>query len=221
MNISNNHRKRKKRKKTHSKKQKLSRAKNNTCHSEFESCKNFKMDSSSNIFEPVTHWKDDERSDEGGMNQEDEMANYQDSFQVISDDTDTEFKHEADLFSESNTMSTIASSDLAPGQNGGEGVHPIVKESWTTEKRPKEDAQPKSRTKRKKSVLDSYPVNSSVSESSSRIILKLKHLYKEKVMPIEHKYGLYNFCLPTNEEIQDSEFDAKPMVLLLGQYSTG
>jgi hypothetical protein len=180
-----------------------------------------KMDSSNAILEPDAHSKDNERSDDVGMNQESEMADFEDSFQVMSDESDTEFKDEADLFNESNTISTIASSDHIASQNNGEDFVQKAKESWIADDSKKEHTRPKSRTKRKKSVLHSYPVNPSISESSSRIISQLKLLYKKKVMPIEQKYGLYNFCLPTNEEIQDSEFDAKPMVLLLGQYSTG
>jgi GTPase SAR1 family protein len=77
-------------------------------------------------------------------------------------------------------------------------------------------------SKRKKSILHSYPMHqTAASESSRRLIKGLKEIYKTHVLPIEQKYNLYNFCLPTNAEIQDSEFDAKPMVLMLGQYSTG
>ena len=54
------------------------------------------------------------------------------------------------------------------------------------------------------------------------IVQKLKALYHDHVVEAEKRYHLhFNFCLPTDGEIKDSEFDATPMVLLIGQYSTG
>ena len=59
-------------------------------------------------------------------------------------------------------------------------------------------------------------------ESSQYIVKRLKELYHTHVLDAEKKYHLhYNFCLPTDGPINDSEFDATPMVLLIGQYSTG
>ena len=58
--------------------------------------------------------------------------------------------------------------------------------------------------------------------SSVYIVKQLKELYKGHVIGAEKSYHLhFNFCLPTDGEIKDSEFDATPMVLLIGQYSTG
>eukprot|EP00571_Detonula_confervacea_P000662 CAMPEP_0172322696 /NCGR_PEP_ID=MMETSP1058-20130122/46632_1 /TAXON_ID=83371 /ORGANISM="Detonula confervacea, Strain CCMP 353" /LENGTH=641 /DNA_ID=CAMNT_0013038507 /DNA_START=80 /DNA_END=2005 /DNA_ORIENTATION=+ len=58
--------------------------------------------------------------------------------------------------------------------------------------------------------------------SSKHIVKRLKELYHNHVLEAEKKYHLhFNFCLPTDGEIKDSEFDATPMVLLIGQYSTG
>ena len=59
------------------------------------------------------------------------------------------------------------------------------------------------------------------SENSKRLISKLKDLYKYKILPIEKKNYLHHFCLPTSGPIQEAEFDARPIVLLLGPYSTG
>ncbi|EED91328.1 eh domain-containing protein, partial [Thalassiosira pseudonana CCMP1335] len=54
------------------------------------------------------------------------------------------------------------------------------------------------------------------------IVDKLKELYHNHVVEAEKRYHLhFNFKLPTDGEIKDSEFDATPMVLLIGQYSTG
>lgn len=58
-------------------------------------------------------------------------------------------------------------------------------------------------------------------ERESNLLEKLKNLYKSKVKNIERKYNLYNFNLPRGGEIQDAEFGSLPMVLLIGQYSTG
>lgn len=46
----------------------------------------------------------------------------------------------------------------------------------------------------------------------------LKRLYVEKLRPLELAYKYNDFVSPT---LVDSDFDAKPMVMLLGQYSTG
>ncbi len=85
-----------------------------------------------------------------------------------------------------------------------------------------ETTQSSSTKRKKKSVLHTYPVHhTSATETSMKLTQALKKIYKTHVLPIEQRFALYDFCLPTNAEIQDSEFDAKPMVLLLGQYSTG
>mmetsp|Transcript_16194 Transcript_16194/g.23999 ORF Transcript_16194/g.23999 Transcript_16194/m.23999 type:complete len:572 (-) Transcript_16194:214-1929(-) len=68
----------------------------------------------------------------------------------------------------------------------------------------------------------SSPSQPQSNRQSKKITQGLKTLYKAKLKSIESKYELYNIgLLPTNGEILDAEFDAKPMVLLLGQYSTG
>ncbi|KAK2992223.1 hypothetical protein RJ640_005710 [Escallonia rubra] len=46
----------------------------------------------------------------------------------------------------------------------------------------------------------------------------LKKLYIEKLKPLEATYRFNDFASPS---LTDSDFDAKPMVMLLGQYSTG
>ena len=46
----------------------------------------------------------------------------------------------------------------------------------------------------------------------------LKKLYKEKLLPLEEYYRFHEFHSPP---IEDSDFEAKPMILLVGQYSTG
>lgn len=46
----------------------------------------------------------------------------------------------------------------------------------------------------------------------------LKRLYLEKLKPLETTYRFHDFVSPA---LTNSDFDAKPMVMLLGQYSTG
>src|SRR6218665_3310547 len=46
----------------------------------------------------------------------------------------------------------------------------------------------------------------------------LKAIYTKKLLPLEEFYKFHDFHSPP---LSDSDFDAKPMVLLVGQYSTG
>ena len=46
----------------------------------------------------------------------------------------------------------------------------------------------------------------------------LKSLYRKKLLPLEQYYGFHDFHSPSLEE---ADFDNKPMVLVVGQYSTG
>lgn len=46
----------------------------------------------------------------------------------------------------------------------------------------------------------------------------LKSIYKQKLLPLEKEYKFGEFHSPY---LTDGDFDAKPMVLLIGQYSTG
>ncbi|AEE82529.1 EPS15 homology domain 2 [Arabidopsis thaliana] len=50
------------------------------------------------------------------------------------------------------------------------------------------------------------------------IVDGLKRLYTEKLKPLEVTYRFNDFASPV---LTSSDFDAKPMVMLLGQYSTG
>ncbi|XP_011266746.2 EH domain-containing protein 3 isoform X1 [Camponotus floridanus] len=46
----------------------------------------------------------------------------------------------------------------------------------------------------------------------------LKKIYKSKLLPLEQYYQFHDFHSP---QLDDPDFDAKPMILLVGQYSTG
>ena len=52
----------------------------------------------------------------------------------------------------------------------------------------------------------------------SIVVTKLKSLYSDRLLPIEQQYFFHKFFFP---EILPSELEAKPTVLLIGQYSTG
>ncbi|XP_058081351.1 EH domain-containing protein 1-like isoform X2 [Magnolia sinica] len=54
--------------------------------------------------------------------------------------------------------------------------------------------------------------------SVTSIVDGLKRLYIEKLQPLEVTYRFNDFASPL---LTSSDFDAKPMVMLLGQYSTG
>ena len=47
---------------------------------------------------------------------------------------------------------------------------------------------------------------------------KLRHIYKQKIFPLERQHRFHDLQY---SPLEDGEFDAKPTVLLLGQYSTG
>ncbi|CAL1571026.1 unnamed protein product [Knipowitschia caucasica] len=46
----------------------------------------------------------------------------------------------------------------------------------------------------------------------------LKTLYRKKLLPLEQYYGFHDFH---SASLEDADFDNKPMVLVVGQYSTG
>ncbi|XP_048498485.1 EH domain-containing protein 1 isoform X2 [Beta vulgaris subsp. vulgaris] len=56
------------------------------------------------------------------------------------------------------------------------------------------------------------------SSSMRSIFDGLKRLYEQKLKPLELTYQYHDFASPL---LTNSDFDAKPMVMLLGQYSTG
>lgn len=54
--------------------------------------------------------------------------------------------------------------------------------------------------------------------ATKRVIDGLKSIYRSTILPLEQMYMFDAFYSPA---LSDSEFDSKPMVLLVGQYSTG
>ncbi|XP_073124847.1 EH domain-containing protein 1-like [Henckelia pumila] len=80
--------------------------------------------------------------------------------------------------------------------NGGPKVNASPSATWFTSKSSKKES----------------------SNSVTSIIDGLKKLYEKKVKPLEVTYRFNDFVSPL---LTNSDFDAKPMVMLLGQYSTG
>jgi len=50
------------------------------------------------------------------------------------------------------------------------------------------------------------------------VVAGLKKIYRTKLLPLEESYKFHDFHSPMLDE---PDFDAKPMILLIGQYSTG
>ncbi|XP_058061768.1 EH domain-containing protein 1 isoform X1 [Anopheles bellator] len=55
-------------------------------------------------------------------------------------------------------------------------------------------------------------------EVVENVLGELKKIYRSKLLPLEEHYSFHDFHSP---KLEDSDFDAKPMILLVGQYSTG
>lgn len=65
------------------------------------------------------------------------------------------------------------------------------------------------------SFLKREKVNQEIVEN---VIGELKKIYRTKLLPLEEHYQFHDFHSP---KLEDPDFDAKPMILLVGQYSTG
>ncbi|XP_066259927.1 EH domain-containing protein 1-like isoform X1 [Euwallacea similis] len=60
--------------------------------------------------------------------------------------------------------------------------------------------------------------DSNKQEVYNNVLEGLKDIYKHKLLPLEEHYHFHEFHSP---KLEDSDFEAKPMILLVGQYSTG
>ncbi|KAG9327992.1 hypothetical protein JZ751_016986, partial [Albula glossodonta] len=60
--------------------------------------------------------------------------------------------------------------------------------------------------------------NSKTPEVIRTVTEGLKSLYRKKLLPLEKYYGFHDFH---SASMEDADFDNKPMVLVVGQYSTG
>lgn len=55
-------------------------------------------------------------------------------------------------------------------------------------------------------------------QTITSVVEGLKKIYTEKILPLENYYFFHEFHSP---KLDGADFDAKPMILLVGQYSTG
>jgi hypothetical protein len=55
-------------------------------------------------------------------------------------------------------------------------------------------------------------------ETFDNVIDGLKKVYRSKLLPLEKEYHFHDFH---SSFLDDSDFESKPIVLLVGQYSTG
>ena len=69
-----------------------------------------------------------------------------------------------------------------------------------------------------KSLADRFSWLISDTEARESVIDGLKNIYKRKLLPLENRYLFHEFHSPP---LQEADFDSKPLVLLIGQYSTG
>lgn len=67
-------------------------------------------------------------------------------------------------------------------------------------------------------MLNLFKKHKEENEAFDSVIDGLKKVYRNKLLPLEQNYKFHEFHSPP---LDDSDFDCKPMVLLVGQYSTG
>ena len=70
----------------------------------------------------------------------------------------------------------------------------------------------------KEKYADQADAKEAVEEDYQNVVEGLKRIYRTKIRPLEEAYKFEAFFSPYME---DSDFESKPMVLLLGQYSVG
>ncbi|CAL9164364.1 unnamed protein product [Musa hybrid cultivar] len=101
-----------------------------------------------------------------------------------------------------------------------EGLDIRLAKSKRSEKKsdPCSDVPPQPQSPASAGWFNSKSAKKIPSKSVTSIIDGLKKLYIEKLKPLEVTYQFSDFVSPL---LTNSDFDAKPMVMLLGQYSTG
>ena len=68
------------------------------------------------------------------------------------------------------------------------------------------------------SWLNSDNSKKKTAEVFENVSSELRHIYQSKLLPLESAYNFHDFHSPA---LDDPDFDAKPMIMLVGQYSTG
>lgn len=72
--------------------------------------------------------------------------------------------------------------------------------------------------RRKSRMFKQFKKEREATQAYENVIEGLKNIYKSKLLPLEQAYKFHEFHSPP---LDDSDFESKPMVLLVGQYSTG
>lgn len=119
------------------------------------------------------------------------------------------------------TQDSLKNSDLQnlkPPQM--EGLDKLIAKVKRSPKRndPHSEASPKHQAPASFNFFSAKSTKKIPLSSVTSIIDGLKKLYIEKLKPLEVTYRFNDFVSPL---LTNSDFDAKPMVMLLGQYSTG
>ncbi|KAK4439759.1 EH domain-containing protein 1 [Sesamum alatum] len=100
-----------------------------------------------------------------------------------------------------------------------EGLDALLVKKKRTSSEPEQNGSVQTQSSPAASWFSSSKSAKKVSLSSvTSIIDGLKKLYVQKLKPLEVTYRFNDFVSPL---LTNSDFDAKPMVMLLGQYSTG
>ncbi|KAL5232903.1 hypothetical protein ACI65C_000313 [Semiaphis heraclei] len=113
----------------------------------------------------------------------------------------------------------VAAAAAVTGKNGGDGSGAAAVEAAGHD----ESSQRMARYRYKTSAARgrqpaSLLATNFTKDNDDTFLSRLKHIYKSKLLPLENKYLFHEFHLPP---LTDQDFDAKPMVLFVGQYSTG
>eukprot|EP00542_Grammatophora_oceanica_P018357 CAMPEP_0194028314 /NCGR_PEP_ID=MMETSP0009_2-20130614/2316_1 /TAXON_ID=210454 /ORGANISM="Grammatophora oceanica, Strain CCMP 410" /LENGTH=584 /DNA_ID=CAMNT_0038667665 /DNA_START=12 /DNA_END=1766 /DNA_ORIENTATION=- len=91
--------------------------------------------------------------------------------------------------------------------------------SWASDAPPKSARKSSKRNVSGSSQKSSGPASQETADRTNMIAAKLKNIYRKAVLPVEKRYKYDYFY--ESPLLTDVEFDAKPQVLLIGQYSVG
>nr|GMC51744.1 EH domain-containing protein 1 [Ipomoea batatas]GMC53717.1 EH domain-containing protein 1 [Ipomoea batatas] len=109
--------------------------------------------------------------------------------------------------------------NLEPPRMEGLDAQLAAKKKYTSKNEPEQNGSPPRQSSPAASWFQSSKSAKKVSLSSvTSIVDGLKKLYIQNLKPLEVTYRFNDFVSPL---LTNSDFDAKPMVMLLGQYSTG
>ncbi|XP_021719766.1 EH domain-containing protein 1-like isoform X2 [Chenopodium quinoa] len=118
----------------------------------------------------------------------------------------------------SDLLSNAAMEDIQLPIMAGLDALLAKKKTTTTYVEPELNGSPQQQSPPTSNWFSSKPSKKIPLSAVTSIVDGLKRLYIEKLKPLETTYRFHDFVSPP---LTNSDFDAKPMVMLLGQYSTG